>query len=130
MVKTQKTRVGVILKDAIGGKKKSNNVSTDVISLTERYYAMRKKLQALIAALKQHHFQMVEMANSRVEVRRPRVEHIRSIRRDVRAKMMLQNQSCVRECRRIGRLSRLLDAVAAALQAQTEETNANDGCLS
>lgn len=76
MVKTQKTRVGVLLKDAIGGKGKSTNVSTDVVSLTQRYYAMRKKLQGFIVALKKHHQQMVEMANSRVEVSRIAVGNI------------------------------------------------------
>lgn len=69
MVKT-KTRVGVILKDAIGGKKKSANISTDLVSLMSRFNDMRKRLQSFITVLKQHHYQMVQMANSRVEVRR------------------------------------------------------------
>lgn len=66
MVKT-KTRVGLIVKESIGVKK-STNKSADLQSLIDRFYIFKKKLSAFMNALKQHHLQMVQFANSRVEV--------------------------------------------------------------
>ena len=46
-----KTRVGVRLKEAVGGKK-SHNRSEDLVQLTEKYNVFCKRLKALIASLK------------------------------------------------------------------------------
>ena len=63
-----KARVGVRLKEAVGGKK-SHNRSEDLVQLTEKYNDFSKKLKALIAALKGNYASMHQLAKTRLEVR-------------------------------------------------------------
>lgn len=64
-----KARVGVRLKDAVGGGK-SNNRSADLDGLTQRFKVMKQRLTCLIAALRRHHSLMVEISKSRINVSR------------------------------------------------------------
>ena len=63
-----KARVASRVKSAVGGK--SLNESQDLVKLTESYNAFAKRLQALVAALKEHFKCMNALANSRHLVRR------------------------------------------------------------
>jgi hypothetical protein len=63
-----KSRVATRVKSAVGGK--SLNQSQDLVKLTENYNAFAKRLQALVAALKEHFKCMNALANSRLLVRR------------------------------------------------------------
>jgi len=67
-----KTRVASRVKSAVGGK--SLNESQDLVKLTENYHAFIKRLQALIAALKDHYRGLSAVATSRHKVRRFYVE--------------------------------------------------------
>jgi len=49
-----KTRVGVLLRENLGGSKSANR-SADLISLSQKYAAWTKKLRALIVALEKYH---------------------------------------------------------------------------
>lgn len=64
-----KTRVATRVKAAVGGKK-SYNESQDLVNLTEKYNAFVKRLQGLIAALKEHYGAMQTIAKTRYTVRR------------------------------------------------------------
>jgi hypothetical protein len=63
-----KARVGVRLKEAVGGKK-SHNRSQDLVKLTEQYDVFCKRLRALIVALKAQYASMHQIAKTRLEVR-------------------------------------------------------------
>ncbi|KAG7368794.1 hypothetical protein IV203_031537 [Nitzschia inconspicua] len=62
-----KTRVAVRLKEKVGGKK-SHNKSEDLARLTERYNVFCKRLEGLVAALKNQHSAMLSLAKSRYVV--------------------------------------------------------------
>ena len=62
-----KSRVGVRLKEAVGGKK-SHNRSQDLVALTERYNGFCKRLHALIDTLKKHYASMHQLNKTRLEV--------------------------------------------------------------
>ena len=62
-----KARVGVRLKEAVGGKK-SHNRNQDLVQLTERYNGFCKRLRALIQSLKGHYGSMHQLAKTRLEV--------------------------------------------------------------
>lgn len=63
-----KTRVGVILKDKLGGNKSSNK-SADLQALLGKYDEFCKRIVTLIAALNKHKESMVTMDETRLEVR-------------------------------------------------------------
>jgi hypothetical protein len=63
-----KARVGIKLKEAVGGKK-SLNKSADLEQNKERFSAFSKKLRALIIGLKAHYASMAQLAKTRLEVR-------------------------------------------------------------
>ena len=62
-----KTRVGVLIRESMGGNKSSNK-SSDLTALTTRYHAFTKKIRAMILALKEHHGNMQRVEKSRQEV--------------------------------------------------------------
>lgn len=62
-----KARVGVRLKEAIGGSK-SVNRSADLVSLTKKYHVLAKKIHCIIGASKQHHEQMIRLSKTRVNL--------------------------------------------------------------
>ncbi len=74
MSSSNKSRVGLRLKEAIGGSK-SLNRSADLVALTERYQAFVKKVQSLIIALKNQHGSLVRLQKTRTEVRRLMTDH-------------------------------------------------------
>ncbi len=63
-----KARVGVRIKDAVGGKK-SHNTNQDLVQLHVKYNVSIKRLKGLIVALKTHYQSMQGIAKSRFEVR-------------------------------------------------------------
>jgi hypothetical protein len=63
-----KKRVGVLLRESIGGKQSSNK-SSDLAALTQRYIAFTKKMRAMVEALKAQHACMIQMEESRLKVR-------------------------------------------------------------
>jgi hypothetical protein len=63
-----KKRVGVLLRESIGGKQSSNK-SSDLAALTQRYVAFTKKMRAMVEALKAQHACMIQMEESRLKVR-------------------------------------------------------------
>jgi hypothetical protein len=63
-----KTRIGVVLRETVGGAK-SNNQSADLVALEERYNVFVKKLHYLINALQQHHAVMMQIDKTRTQVR-------------------------------------------------------------
>jgi hypothetical protein len=63
----QKARVGVRIKETVGGKK-SLNRSADLDQLTQRYNALQEKQKNLILALKTQHASICQMAKSRLMV--------------------------------------------------------------
>jgi hypothetical protein len=78
-----KSRVASRVKAAVGGK--SLNESQDLVKLTENYNVFVKRLQALVAALKQHFQSMNALATTRYAVRRIYVDcstNVPAIRRD------------------------------------------------
>jgi hypothetical protein len=64
-----KTRIGVVLRESVGGAK-SNNQSADLMALTDRYHVFVKKLHILIHSLQQHHAVMMQIDKTRTQVRR------------------------------------------------------------
>ena len=62
-----KTRVGVLLRESMGGNKSSNK-SADLAALTTKYQGFCKKVRALILSLKAHHDAMVKLEESRTNV--------------------------------------------------------------
>ena len=62
-----KSRVGVRLKEAVGGKK-SHNRREDLIALTDRYNEFTKRLRGLIESLKAHYASQVALGKTRLEV--------------------------------------------------------------
>lgn len=62
-----KTRVGVLLRESVGGNK-STNKSQDLASLTSKYHEFCKKIRALIESLKAHHVIMVKSEQTRSSV--------------------------------------------------------------
>lgn len=67
-----KKRVGVLLRESIGGNK-STNKSTDLAALTQRYVEFTKRIRAMVDALKAQHACMIQMEESRLKVRRVKV---------------------------------------------------------
>jgi hypothetical protein len=63
-----KTRIGVVLRESVGGAK-SNNQSADLVALTDRYHVFVKKLHILIHSLQQHHAVMMQIDKTRTQVR-------------------------------------------------------------
>jgi hypothetical protein len=63
-----KARVGIKLKEAVGGKK-SLNKSADLEQNKERFNTFSKKLKGLIISLKAHGVSMSQLAKTRLEVR-------------------------------------------------------------
>jgi len=59
-----KTRVGVLLRESVGGNKSSNK-SQDLASLVAKYHEFCKKIRALIDSLKAHHGAMQKIEQSR-----------------------------------------------------------------
>jgi uncharacterized protein YlxW (UPF0749 family) len=62
-----KKRVGVLLRESIGGNK-STNKSSDLVALTQRYVEFTKKIRAVVDALKAQHACMIQMEESRLKV--------------------------------------------------------------
>lgn len=62
-----KKRVGVLLRESIGGNK-STNKSQDLATLTQRYVEFTKKIRAIVDALKAQHASMIQMEASRLQV--------------------------------------------------------------
>lgn len=62
-----KSRVGVRLKDAVGGGK-SHNRSADLEQLTSSFNVLKKRIATLIAALKNHHASMMQLSKTRLQV--------------------------------------------------------------
>lgn len=62
-----KTRVGVLLRESVGGNK-STNKSQDLAALTAKYHEFCKKIRALIDSLKAHHGAMQKIEESRSQV--------------------------------------------------------------
>jgi hypothetical protein len=61
-----KTRVGVMLRETVGGKNKSNNRSVDLENLQKNQWpAFIKKIQTVIQALQQHHGNLKRLEQSR-----------------------------------------------------------------
>jgi hypothetical protein len=63
-----KKRVGVLIRESIGGNKSSNK-STDLAALTQRYVEFTKRIRAMVDALKAQHACMIQMEESRLKVR-------------------------------------------------------------
>jgi hypothetical protein len=63
-----KARVGIKLKEAVGGKK-SLNKSADLEQNKERFNTFTKKLKGLIISLKAHYASMAQLSKTRLEVR-------------------------------------------------------------
>jgi hypothetical protein len=63
-----KKRVGVLLRESIGGAKSSNK-SSDLAALTQRYVEFTKRIRAMVDALKAQHACMIQMEESRLKVR-------------------------------------------------------------
>ena len=63
-----KARVGLKLKEAVGGKKVRNQ-SEHLAQLTERFHVFSKRLRQLILSLKGHYASMHQLAKTRMEVR-------------------------------------------------------------
>jgi hypothetical protein len=63
-----KTRVGVLFRESVGGKK-SMNKSVDLQKYVAKYYEFCKQLAAMIAALKAHHQSMVKYEETQTQVR-------------------------------------------------------------
>ena len=63
-----KKRVGVLLRESIGGNK-STNKSSDLAALTQRYVEFTKRIRAMVDALKAQHACMIRMEESRLKVR-------------------------------------------------------------
>ena len=61
-----KSRVGVRLKEAAGGK--SHNRSVDLEELSKSYETLKKRIAALIQVLKNHHCSMMQMTKTRLKV--------------------------------------------------------------
>lgn len=65
-----KTRVGVLLRETVGGKNKSNNRSIDLENLQKNQWpAFKKRIQTLIQAIQQHHGNLKRLEESRQMVR-------------------------------------------------------------
>ena len=62
-----KTRVGVLLRESVGGNK-STNKSQDLASLTSKYHEFCKKIRSLIESLKAHHDTMRKIEQTRSSV--------------------------------------------------------------
>lgn len=67
-----KTRVGVLLRESVGGGKSSNR-SADLVSLSEKYQVWCKKVRSLILSLERHQVLMGRMQESRAAVSRDSV---------------------------------------------------------
>lgn len=65
---TKKTRMGVVLRESLGGNKSSSK-SADLLALTERYTAWTKKMASMIESIQQHHAAMMQLEATRVAVR-------------------------------------------------------------
>ena len=63
-----KKRVGVLLRESMGGNKSSNK-SSDLAALTQRYVEFTKRIRAMVDALKAQHACMIQMEESRLKVR-------------------------------------------------------------
>jgi hypothetical protein len=63
-----KARIGVVLRESLGGNKSSSK-SADLMALTERYTVWTKKMACLIDSIKQHHAAMMQLETTRVSVR-------------------------------------------------------------
>ena len=63
-----KKRVGVLLRESMGGNK-STNKSSDLTALTQRYYDFTKRIRGMVDALKAQHACMIQMEESRLKVR-------------------------------------------------------------
>lgn len=62
-----KKRVGVLIRESIGGNKSSNK-SSDLAALTQRYVEFTKRIRAMVDALKAQHACMIQMEESRLKV--------------------------------------------------------------
>lgn len=62
-----KTRVGVLLRETMGGNK-STNKSQDLAEYTKKYGVFCKKIRNLIEALKTHHQNLARIDASRQDV--------------------------------------------------------------
>jgi len=65
--KSSKARVTTRLKQKLGSQ--STNKSSDLISATNNYEVMKKRLKLLIAAVKNHHEAIIQLNKTRNEVR-------------------------------------------------------------
>ena len=63
-----KTRVGVLLRESVGGNK-STNKSADLVTQIQKYNEFVKQLKGMIDALKVYHANLAKMDASRSEVR-------------------------------------------------------------
>jgi hypothetical protein len=75
-----KTRIGVVLRESVGGAKSSNQ-SADLVALADRYNVFVKKLHILIHSLQQHHAVMIQIDKTRTQVRTNNTVLIRYITR-------------------------------------------------
>jgi len=62
-----KTRIGVVVRESLGGNKSSNR-SVDLLNLSQKYRDWCKKMRGLVGALQAHHDTMLKMHASRAAV--------------------------------------------------------------
>lgn len=62
-----KTRVGVLVRESLGGNK-STSRSADLVQLTQKYHAWAQKVRALVTVLEKHQAMMLHMDASRAAV--------------------------------------------------------------
>ncbi|GAX26742.1 hypothetical protein FisN_2Hh309 [Fistulifera solaris] len=63
-----KTRVGAIVREAVGTKGSANNQSADLQALTEKYKVFCKNVKGLVNSLQQHHATLAQIGKTRLAV--------------------------------------------------------------
>jgi hypothetical protein len=64
-----KTRVGAIVREAVGTKGSANNQSADLQALTDKYKVFCKNVKGLVNSLHQHHATLAQIGKTRLAVR-------------------------------------------------------------
>lgn len=62
-----KTRVGVLIRETVGGSKSANR-SADLVTLTQKYNGWTKKIRALIISLEKYHATIGQLRETRAAV--------------------------------------------------------------
>lgn len=65
-----KQRVGVVIRDSLGGNKSSSNKSADLQKLYQNYQVWCKNISALLSALKGHQQSLLHIEKTRTAVSR------------------------------------------------------------